>query len=50
MQEATLIIATLIGRYRLLPVAGHTPEPASRLTVRSRNGIKLRLEPRLTAP
>ena len=49
MQEATLIIATLIGRYRLLPVAGHTPEPASRLTVRSRNGIKLRLEPRLTA-
>ena len=30
----------------LLPVPGHTPEPASRLTVRSRNGIRLRLEPR----
>jgi cytochrome P450 len=46
MLEATLVIATLIGRYQLLPVPGHTPEPASRLTVRSRNGIKLRLEPR----
>jgi cytochrome P450 len=50
MQETALIIATLIGRYRLLPVPSHTPEPAARLTVRSRNGIKLRLEPRLTAP
>ena len=46
MLEAALVIATLIGRYRLLPVPGHVPEPASRLTVRSRNGIKLRLEPR----
>ena len=46
MQEAMLIIASLVRRYRLLPVPGHTPEPASRLTVRSRNGIRLRIEPR----
>ena len=46
LQETALIIATLVGRYRLLPVPGHTPEPAARLTVRSRNGVKLRLEPR----
>ena len=46
MQETTLVIATLIRRYRLLPVEGHTPEPAARLTVRSRNGVKLRIQPR----
>jgi cytochrome P450 len=46
MQEAMLVMATLVSRYRLLPVPGHTPEPASRLTVRSRNGIRLRIEPR----
>ena len=46
MQEAMLVMATLVSRYRLLPVPGHTPEPASQLTVRSRNGIRLRLEPR----
>jgi cytochrome P450 len=46
MQEATLVLAALVRRYRVLPVPGHTPEPAGRLTIRSRNGIKLRLEQR----
>jgi cytochrome P450 len=46
MQETTLVIASLVRGYRLGPAADHTPEPAARLTVRSRNGVKLRIEPR----
>ena len=46
LQEATLIIAMLARRYRFSPVAGFTPEPIGRLTVRSENGIRLRVERR----
>ena len=42
-QEAILIIASLMRRYRFDPVPGFEPKPAGRLTVRSTNGIKLRV-------
>ncbi len=54
LQEATLILASLIRDYRLLPLPDHTPYPVGRLTIRSANGIRLQLvrrdrnKPRLT--
>lgn len=46
LQEATLVIAMLAQRYRFEPVAGHTPWPVGRLTIRSANGIVLRMHRR----
>jgi cytochrome P450 len=43
LQEAALIIAMLARRYRFAPVEGFAPEPVARLTVRSENGIRLRV-------
>lgn len=42
-QEALLILAQVVRRYRLAPAPGHTPTPSARLTLRSANGVKLRL-------
>lgn len=42
-QEAALILATLIRKYRFEMVPGFAPEPVGRLTIRSENGMKLRL-------
>lgn len=42
-QESVLILARLVQRYRLQPLPGHTPQPTARLTLRSANGVKLRL-------
>lgn len=41
LQEAGLILATLVKRYRFEPLADHTPEPVGRLTIRSGNGIRV---------
>ena len=46
LQEAALLISALGQRFRLKPAPGHTPEPVSRLTLRSGNGIPLLLERR----
>ena len=46
LQEATLLLAELVRRYRFLPVPGHTPEPVARLTLRSANGLPLIVERR----
>lgn len=43
MQEAMLILASLTRRYRFEPAPGPDPEPTSRLTIRSLNGISLRV-------
>ena len=43
LQEATLLLAMLAQRYRFEPVPGHVPEPVGRLTIRSANGVKLRV-------
>lgn len=45
-QEAAIILATLVRRYRFDPVPGFAPKPAGRLTVRSINGIRLRVSRR----
>lgn len=44
MAEAVMILAHLLARFRLSPVPGRTPEPVAFLTVRSRDGIWLRLD------
>ena len=45
-QEAAIILAGLVRRYRFDPVPGFEPKPAGRLTVRSTNGIQLRVTKR----
>ncbi len=42
-QEATIILATLVRRYKFDPVPGFKPKLIGRLTVRSKNGIKLKV-------
>lgn len=49
LQEATLILASLMQRFSLTPVPGHVPQPVGRLTIRSANGVRLRLHRRETA-
>lgn len=43
LQEATLILASLGRAFRLEAVEGHTPMPVGRLTIRSDNGVRLRI-------
>jgi cytochrome P450 len=49
LQEATLILASLLRRYELTAVQGHVPQPVGRLTIRSANGVRLRLHRREAA-
>jgi cytochrome P450 len=46
LQEATLALAELVRRFEFSPTPGHWPEPVSRLTLRSANGLPLRVERR----
>jgi len=48
-QEAVLILSSLMRQFRLEPVKGHVPMPVGRLTVRSDNGVRLRLYKRDSA-
>jgi cytochrome P450 len=43
MQEGMLILAYLSRHFRFEPVADHTPKPIARLTLRSENGVRLRV-------
>ena len=43
LQEAVLVLAELVRRYELSPEVGHHPELVARLTLRSKNGIRVRL-------
>lgn len=49
MQEGILILACLARQFRFEPVAGHTPKPIARLTLRSENGVRLRVFSRRSA-
>ncbi len=46
LQEATLALAELVRQFEFSPTPGHAPEPVSRLTVRSANGLPLRIQRR----
>ena len=46
LQESTLLLSALVREYRFLPAPGHVPEPVSRLTLRSANGVRLIVESR----
>jgi cytochrome P450 len=49
LQEAALILSTLVRQYRLEAVAGHVPVPVGRLTIRPANGVRLKLHRRSAA-
>jgi cytochrome P450 len=44
LQEATVILATLMARYRLTPVPGRDPKPVMILTTRPDGGVWLNVE------
>ena len=48
-QEAILVLANLVRRYRFDCIPGVEPKPIGRLTVRSENGIRLKVTQRLTS-
>jgi cytochrome P450 len=43
-QEAVLTLANIVKRYEILPVENHTPRVVGRVTIRSDNGIRIRLK------
>jgi len=45
-QEAILVLANLVRRFKFESVPGFEPKPIGRLTVRSENGIRLKVSPR----
>lgn len=45
LQEAALILSTIIRKFRVGPVPNHAPQPVGRMTVRSANGIWVRFTP-----
>ena len=46
LQEAAIILSMIVHNYEITPVEGHVPKPVARLTLRSENGIRLRLRKR----
>jgi cytochrome P450 len=45
-QEALLTIAGFVRAFRLEALPDEVPEPVSRLTLRPKHGVRLRLTPR----
>ena len=43
MQEATIILSSILRRFRLELVEGHKVEPQARITLRPRYGVKMRV-------
>lgn len=43
-QEAVLTLASIVRRYEILPVENHTPRVVGRVTIRSDNGIRIKLK------
>lgn len=43
LQEATIILAAIIQRFRLKLMEGHPVEPQARLTLRPKHGLRMRL-------
>ncbi len=49
-QESVLVLASIVRRFEVLPDLSHEPKPVGRLTVRSANGVRIRLQSRQYAP
>lgn len=49
LQEAVLVLATVLRAWRLEPAPGHVPWPVGRLTLRPANGLSLVLQARSEA-
>ena len=49
LQEAAVVLAMLLQTHRFEPAPGHVPQPVGRLTVRSGNGVLLKIFKRLSA-
>jgi cytochrome P450 len=47
MQEAVLILASIVKKFTLVNDASHTPKPVGRVTIRPDNGVRLVLENRV---
>jgi cytochrome P450 len=45
LQEAVIILATLLGRFKFTPVPGKDPEPVMILTLRPEGGVWMTAEP-----
>ena len=45
LQEAVIILATLLGRFKFTPVPGRDPEPVMILTLRPEGGVWMTAEP-----
>ncbi|SMY07563.1 cytochrome P450 [Flavimaricola marinus] len=50
MAEGVVVLAHLLRRYRFEVVKGQVPVPVAHLTVRSKDGIWLRIRPRIRPP
>ena len=46
LQEAVIVLACLMRRFALTPAPGFTAEPVQRITLRPRDGLKLKLQRR----
>ena len=46
LQEAVIVLASIMRRFALAPAPGFSPEPIQRITLRPRDGLKLKLERR----
>ena len=49
-QEALLILAEILRRYRIEALPNKVPEPVGRVTIRPLRGVHVRFEPRPDAP
>lgn len=47
MQEAILILASIVRKYELTNVASHIPNPVGRVTIRPENGVKVIIKKRV---
>jgi cytochrome P450 len=47
MQEAVLILASIVRHFEIGKVESHIPKPVGRVTIRPENGVKVTLKPRV---
>ena len=45
LQEAIIILATLLARFRFAPIPGRDPKPVMILTLRPEGGVWLSVQP-----